>query len=146
MHKESAGAGTACPTRKHHHRKQRILPPYLPFLKSWTPGNCHLCSCSPRSDNFCHFCWSCAQKHSLGWKPAVCTHRSDDRLHPVVHQKECGQQAEGGDALLCSHSTPPGSALHRQDTSPLKTSWDSWGCSTWRRKGPRETSSNLQVF
>lgn len=75
MHKESPGAGTACPTRKHHHRKQRIPPPYLPFLKSWTHGIWHLCSCSPRRDKFCYFCWSCVQQRSLGWKTAVCTHR-----------------------------------------------------------------------
>lgn len=45
---------------------------------------------------------SCVQQHSLGWKPAVCTHRPESQSHPVVHQKECGQQVEGGDPLLCS--------------------------------------------
>ena len=45
--------------------------------------------------------------------PPMCTHSPEVQPYPGLHQKNCGQQVEGGDSapLLCSGETPPG-VLH----------------------------------
>ena len=46
-------------------------------------------------------------------KPTMCTHSPEGQLYSGLHQKQRGQQVEGGDCapLLCSGETPPG-VLH----------------------------------
>ena len=40
----------------------------------------------------------------------MCTHSPEGQPYPGLHQKQCGQQVEGGDSvpLLCSGETPAG--------------------------------------
>jgi len=94
----------------------------------------------------------------------MCIHSLESQPYPGLHQKQCGQQVEGGDSapLLHSGETSPGvlhpalepSAQKRhgavgagpgqghqsdQNTSAVSTGLESWGCSTWGREGSRET-------
>ena len=40
----------------------------------------------------------------------MCTHNPEDQPYRGLHQKQCGQQVNGGDSapLFCSGETPPG--------------------------------------
>lgn len=82
-------------------------------------------------------------------------------LHPKLHE----QQVKGGDCvpLPCPCDTPPAVLLWDSvdlseqaqrrpqkwsegwSISPLRTGWESWNCSSWRRKGSRVTLQLLSV-
>jgi len=48
----------------------------------------------------------CHAQHDL----VMCAHSSEGQLYSGLHQKQCGQQLEGGDSasLLCFLETPAG--------------------------------------
>ena len=98
---------------------------------------------------------------TIRYEPSMCTRSPEGQLYLGLHQKQCGQQVEGGDSplLLCSGETslrvlcpalgilaqdrhvPAGAGPeegHKNDpragTPPLcKKDRESWGCWAWRR-------------
>ena len=47
---------------------------------------------------------------ATGHKPAMCSCSPESQLYPRLHQKQCGQQGDGGDSttLLCADEISPG--------------------------------------
>lgn len=54
---------------------------------------------------------------AAGHNPAMCTCSPESRLNTGPHQKQCGQQVQGGDSALLSGETPLGE-LHPALGSP----------------------------
>jgi len=83
--------------------------------------------------------WCNASLLPLG-QVRVCPAQKANQV-PGLHQKQSGQQVEGDNPALCSVLV-----RHHLEHSPMRTGWESWGCSAWRREGSGRLRAAFQYL